>query len=428
MSWRDEIKGTATFRSASFRVRESEHSGGRRAVIHEFPYRDVPYVEDMGAAAGRFDVEAYVIGDDYLTERDAVLDAINVGGPGNLIHPYYGTLVVAVLSYAIKESTEEGGWARISISFVRSEARPAFPVISRAPIGQINASADSAQTAASAAYGRRLVQTVPEVGAGAVTPGRRFKRLPTFAFTSVSGVVRSFGSSLQSALAPVAASSQDFASLKRQIDGIVLDADRLVRDPLTLAARFYDIGKSLITLPQTPRLGVKALLTAYGFVPSTARPAAVTPIREAEQVNYDATYAFVQSFAITEAARLAVQAAAVSRDGAVTDGGFDSYEDAIDARDSIVDKLDAQADAANDDEAYAALLQLRADLIAAVPGEHSTLPHLLTVTPPISIPSLVLCYQFYGDIDREADLLARNHVRHPGFVLGGRPLQVLSRD
>ncbi len=62
----------------------------------------------------------------------------------------------------------------------------------------------------------------------------------------------------------------------------------------------------------------------------------------------------------------------------------------------------------------------------AVPGEASDLPRLLRYVPPATVPSLVLAHRLYGDVALEADLVARNRVARPGFMLGGQALEVLS--
>jgi prophage DNA circulation protein len=111
----------------------------------------------------------------------------------------------------------------------------------------------------------------------------------------------------------------------------------------------------------------------------------------------------------------------------VVEQEFDSYDEAVAARDEITDLLDEQADEAADDT-YPALMQLRADLVKAVPGEGADLPRLLAYTPPATVPSLVLAHRLYGDVTKELEVVARNKVRHPGFVTGGRELEVVSRD
>jgi prophage DNA circulation protein len=87
--------------------------------------------------------------------------------------------------------------------------------------------------------------------------------------------------------------------------------------------------------------------------------------------------------------------------------------------------LDQQAETAGDD-VYQVLTDLRAALVRAVPGDESNLPRLLSFTPPTSAPSLVIVHRLYGNVDKDLDLVARNHLRHPGFVPGGRALEVLS--
>jgi len=41
-------------------------------------------------------------------------------------------------------------------------------------------------------------------------------------------------------------------------------------------------------------------------------------------------------------------------------------------------------------------------------------------------PALVLAYDFYEDPDREAEIIARNNIRHGGFV-PAKDLNLLSR-
>jgi prophage DNA circulation protein len=123
-----------------------------------------------------------------------------------------------------------------------------------------------------------------------------------------------------------------------------------------------------------------------------------------------------QSLALAEAARLAPTA------------DFESREEAIAVRDAIADGLDEQAEAAATDSSFAALVDLRATLVRSVPGEDHALPRLLSHTPAYTVPSLVLAYRLYGDTASEADIIARNRIRHPGFIAGGEPLEILSRE
>src|SRR5215472_7728816 len=58
--WRKKLR-TASFKGAPFFVDQQGQSSGRRTVTHEYPKRDIPYAEDMGRAAYRYQMTGYVI-------------------------------------------------------------------------------------------------------------------------------------------------------------------------------------------------------------------------------------------------------------------------------------------------------------------------------------------------------------------------------
>jgi prophage DNA circulation protein len=75
-----------------FAVRRSDAQVGRRTVQHEYPQRDTPFAEDMGRAARRFSLDAYVLGPDYDQARDRLIDALEARGPGLLHRSTAGAL------------------------------------------------------------------------------------------------------------------------------------------------------------------------------------------------------------------------------------------------------------------------------------------------------------------------------------------------
>ncbi|HDY88325.1 MAG TPA: hypothetical protein ENH82_09475 [bacterium] len=135
MSWRDRLTWAkeesqtlkkASFRGATFFVRNSDRSVGRRNVVHQYPFRDDPYVEDLGQDTDDFTISGYVVQNidndqDYINERDSLIDALRESGSGTLIHPYYGELVVNLVGKArITESFLDGGIAHFSMPFVKA--------------------------------------------------------------------------------------------------------------------------------------------------------------------------------------------------------------------------------------------------------------------------------------------------------------------
>lgn len=381
MPWQDQIR-PATFRGVPFHVASAESSGGRRTVRHEYPFRDDPFVEDMGRKARAFPVEGYVVGPNYLTARNALIEALEKPGVGELVHPYYKALRVAVVEYRVRESSERGGVATFSIDFVETPVQAVQPRSLVDAASKVASSGAAARTAVGAEF---LVRYQPGPLLG-----------------SVQTALRQASRAVTAVLSTVTVGAQQLALLERQIAELTEDVGALSQVPADMLSALVGVFDLLDS--------GEALATVYAYDPGT-RPPATTANREQEQINFDATYYLTQRLAAIRAAEVA------------PDQTYDSFDNAIAARDRLTALLDEQAGVAADD-AYPALMQLRADLVKAVPGADSDLPRLLTYTPGAVVPSLVLAHTLYGNLDLEADLVARNRVRNP-LLVPALPLQVL---
>jgi hypothetical protein len=104
--WRRRLR-TAKFKGRPFYVDQQGRSSGRRVVVFEYPKRDIPFSEDMGRHAIRYQVTGYLIQApkdpvknddanyyyhemyrDYDLNRDALEAALMSPGPGTLQDPY----------------------------------------------------------------------------------------------------------------------------------------------------------------------------------------------------------------------------------------------------------------------------------------------------------------------------------------------------
>lgn len=385
----------ASFRGVPFFIETAERSGGRKTITHEYPGRDDQFVEDLGRRGAAFTCEGYVIGADYLAAKQNLLAALEKSGPGELIHPYYGSLTVACTGYRIRESTDAGGMALVSIDFAETGAKPIYPTASPTTASVVASSATSARAALQAGF----------------LAGYNVLGQPTFALRSLSAMVASASQEMNAELSPVVQDVQTLAALKKGLGQLVLNAAALVIAPATLFTSLVNVVSTVGDL-SLGALGLQALLRAYGFRPSTDPPPLTTSTRQREAANYAVLHRTIQTLATIQAAEIAPQEA------------YDSYDAAVSVRNQITDQIDEQS-AASDDGTYAALMQLRADLVRALPGADSDLPKIVSYTPPSTVPSLVLCYQLYGALDGEDDILARNSVVRPGFVPGGVRLDVL---
>ena len=83
MTWRDDLR-PASFRGIHFFVAADSSRFGRRVVVHTYPQRDKPYVEDLGRRSREYQFDAFVIGPNYMEDRDAFIAACEEPGAGEL--------------------------------------------------------------------------------------------------------------------------------------------------------------------------------------------------------------------------------------------------------------------------------------------------------------------------------------------------------
>lgn len=111
------MQPNASFRSVPFWTRSYDAPIGRRVVIQEYPLRDLPTAQDLGRATREFSIDAYVLGDDYDRQRNALQQAIETPGAGELIHPKLGRRMVVLTDGSLSERNDEQRMARFSLKF-----------------------------------------------------------------------------------------------------------------------------------------------------------------------------------------------------------------------------------------------------------------------------------------------------------------------
>lgn len=408
MTWRDQLQG-ASFRGAPFHVKAADTEEGRRGVLFEYPQRDDPFVEDMGLKAGEFTLNAFVLGDDYAKARDALRDALKKPGPGELVHPTLGRLNVALTApfRFTEDLVDEGRVARFTLRFTQTgdnlqpstRADTAYLVDSAAVTATDTAVADFGDV-----FG---VDGLPEwVSADAV---------------AVLGEAMAALDAARAGFAPDLSVLGDFAS---ELTGVTSSLSSLVRTPLTLASRIAGLVAGLSGALSRPADSVGALGRLYGYSSSRPPVPTTTPARRAQAANRTAVEALVRRTAAIESARAAARLDFGSASTADPARRM-SYQQAADLRERIADALDDEA-ADAPVPVFSALMDLRTATVRDITDRGADLPRLATISMPATLPALVVAYRALGDARREADLIARNPIRHPGFVTGGMSLEVLA--
>ena len=99
----------------------------------------------------------------------------------------------------------------------------------------------------------------------------------------------------------------------------------------------------------------------------------------------------------------------------------------MDIRDTVIAAIDTEQLTASDN-VFVALSDLKTAVINDINTRALDLSKLVAYTPKSTLPAVVLAYRLYGDANRDEEIVTRNSIAHPGFVIGGRTLEVLTDD
>jgi prophage DNA circulation protein len=398
MAWQDGLIA-ASFRGVPFHYKDNEMQGGRRAVTHEFPLRDTAFVEDLGKKNRSYRIEAYVDGDDYFAQRDALLGALEAGGSGTLAHPYLGQLTVQVLTFKLTEKQSEGRAAFFEINFVDA--------------GSVASPTSSTDTAGGAisACGDANEQLQTSFGLSFSLLG-----FPLSVFEAVFDLIETLSGALFAVLSNASSvTSVDSAAYLTNLSANVGNPTLLAADVVGFCSAFAnDVANSFVPfddtlssrgpeLPSDPSYGLFSL-ASWG---ATLAPLPTgTPAQMRAADNQAAIVSLVQG------------SAAVALVALYTNTTFTSEEAAEAARDQVIDLLDDLMLAASndgDDAAVASYASLATATTIDLTKRGKQLPDVVTYTLAGPLPSLALAQRFYGDATRAGELIGRNGAIHPLF-------------
>lgn len=462
MTWRHNLhlEGKGSFRGVEFFVDTAESSVGRRTVTHKFPGKDLPMIEDLGKLARRFRLECFVLGDDYFTERDALIREFELGGSGPLVHPYWGNTIVTVDGpVRIRETPKEGGIARISVNVVRSDVEDIQPTVAPDTEQAVNDAADEADDATSEQFqGVEVADDatstaradqfkrgdIPDEDAWTVfgviehvrdqalaraqeittllTKVNRYVNAVTNQIDDVEDLVDNFNDQLTDLILTPVELVNEVRGLVSKTLAKVLTYEGVWNRYVTEAERFFNPAATPEASPTaaTPDSGgrlndilKKTFEDFTSFGDDFAAVTGTTPMELIEEGNQNALAVMVQSTSVIEICRTVVQFQ------------FGSFDEAITMRDLLAEYLETLAQTSGD-LTYRSLTDLRTAVSRHLTSAAEDLPKLVKYTPKINAPALVIAQQLYGDSRKDVDIITRNNIRNPLIVSGGQELEVLS--
>jgi prophage DNA circulation protein len=394
MAWPDDLY-SASYRGVAFEVEVSDAQFALRHQLHEFPGRDLGVAEQLGVAPSRFSVEGFIVGDDAQARKlELIGQCLKKDGGGTLVHPYYGALAVFCTNVSVRESNREGNLVRLSLEFVRVEGRT--PVVERLP-----PAADAAEKA-------------DAVGAAAeaeTAASLEVEAVPQFVRDGVAERLADLGAQLQR-LDVFRGPAEEAAILGEEAARLIEQASALATSPLLVS---NSIRQALQRVAASAG-NARSALFAYEFFFKFDAPTfgGLTQLELTRDNNSRLIAAQVRQTAFAGA----VQAAA--------EIDWPALDDALAARERVLEALDAELDETTPAQ-YEALALLRGALVAAVPPPERDLPRVQRLNLSRVTSALELAYELYDDASRAAELISRNRPEYAGRLPALATVEALSR-
>lgn len=435
--WTDSLQ-QASFRSVPFAVLADEGRFGRKIGLHEYPYRDKPWAEDLGRGTRRFQIVGFLITDSAVYGGGSVIDQVQklIGaaetmGTGTLVHPILGELTVTIPEdgLVISGRWEQGRYREFTLTCIEGGDRQ-FPSDSQDTGDVVDDSADDLDDGAATDFtddatdpledGAAVVEMAVETATSFVAQVVSLAGDATSLFNMLVELPGNFGRYFAGALVGFATPANRpaiSATVSSLIDASV--ASRLAvttacsallgaaagNDTGATAAAGQGVAAALLAACADPADGVRLLTNLFPFYPALPTPPSPTGLSQAAM---QAAMAALLRRAALGALGRACAAYQPS-----------SADDAAALRSSVADLFAQEllnAGNSGDDSSYIALRALRAAVITDLDTRGAGLPQLQTVLSPSPTPALALAQRLYQDASRSDELVIEANPAHPAFM------------
>lgn len=440
-NWQDHIH-PASFRGVPFAIIDAEGNFGRRQAVHEYPYRDTAWIEDLGRGTRRLTLNGFIIQSsliytaaDVMTQRDSLIAACETLGPGTLVHPTLGELTVSIPDGGLKirESKDSERVFEFSLTVIESGLR-VFAITGTA------SAASTVQTSWLALASKSAATFIAEVNSDLRTVTQAIKTLKsTVSFwtgmvtrtaneaTNLSNTLKStFGSSRYGryntgSVGGNASGATNTTTTTADTDDYDLLVSQKMAASVENRATIHASTSSLLTSTSVASYASGAQGVIDALLASEAKGLDI--IRQLETLSgfADTTYRPDSSDSqITNAVQIymtTLTAGAMAYTASLYDPV--SYDDAADLLQRVVTVIDTVSLAVADagyDGVYSALSDLKTHVKTTLQAKGALLANVSTVTFRQPLPALTLANRLYQDASRTEALVKMADPIHPAFM------------
>lgn len=440
-NWQDHIH-PASFRGVPFAIIDADGNFGRRQAVHEYPYRDTVWVEDLGRSTRRLTLNGFIIQSsliysaaDVMTQRDNLIAACESAGAGTLVHPTLGELTVSIPDGGLKlrENKDSERVFEFSLTVIESGLR-VFAVT-----GAVSA-ASTVQTSWLALAAKTAATFIAEVNSDLRTVTQAIKTLKsTVSFwtsmvtrtaneaTNLSNTLKStFGSTRYGRyntgdVGGNASGATNTATTTADTDNYDLLVSQKMAASIENRAEVQDVTANLLASVSVAAYasGVQDVINA--LLSSEAKGLDLVRLFETLSAFTDTTYRpdssdssiawAAQIYLVTLSAGAMAYAASLYEPV--------SYDDAAELLQRVVSVIDmvslAAADAGYDD-VFSEMSDLKTTVKTTLQEKGAQLANVSTVTFSAALPALNLANRLYQDAGGTEGLIKMADPVHPAFM------------
>lgn len=439
-NWQAKLR-QASFRGIPFAVKAEEAMHGRRQAVHEYPYRDTAWIEDMGRGTRRIMLRGFIVqdslvygGGDVINQRRALTEACEMPGAGTLIHPTLGELTVSIPEGGLRiGGTEEGGRA-FDFTLTALESGLKVFAVTRNDIAAAKIKTNYLKLVSTTVLStiarvkseiRGVTQAINTIK-GTIAFWTNMVDSTVSEVTNVSSTLKAtFGNTRYGRYSKgsVGGNSSGITGTKKENDTedtqqrVNQTMAQAVMDRKEITDRIAALDNSATVDDFVERTSqvVTAIINSTGGV--NERISALEKLANALSTTYQQSAADRQIAATINTLIIVLCSGAMA--SVASEANPSSSNEANLITESVVEQLDRALVVTGDrgdDALYNTLLELRSVFLLTMGGVANNLSDLMQYQTAKPIPALTLANRLYQDASRADELIQSTHVPHPAFM------------
>lgn len=428
MAWKDTLQD-ASFRGVVFDVQRTDDPIEREVARYAYPYVDGEDIVDLGQKARETSLTAIFFGDDYEERLKKFLNAISQPGPGELVHPVFGSMPsMQFLGGHVSHTADDVDACQVELRFAKANpGNPFFTgevatqradatvqVAQTAQDNSVSAFATAMDALKSSKAGLRRLNALRDLLADTLGP---IRNLVTGFRSTVLDYVdfpRAFASDLIGLVSGVT----DFRAFDAGLvmsdwGGLLSQMDTIVKLPASAAS-----GET-VTIPGTPASAAGSSSIAAASRSHDADPADVAMVSTLVSAVVATTLAGIASDVLAN--ELDKPTLTPDDIESISNDTRTRLQTAIDDTRETLPLVEYRPVVEPMKDTALAVQELAVDVIDQLPPIVSR-----TIESPSNLT--LISFRWYGDYSRSAELMRLNPgIRNPNFVNRGDVLRGYAR-